>query len=145
MPHSRHDSLDLAAMLQGIEGWVEIESPTSDVAAVNRMIDRVAADLADVPVRIQRLPGRGKVVTSRKGVGRFEAVATGVPAHSGSRHRDGHSAIDEMARQVLAIAAMTDYARGITTNVGRISGGTAANVVPEHCRISIDLRVPDEA
>src|SRR5439155_897276 len=61
------------------------------------------------------------------------------------RNRDGHSAIDEMARQVLAIAAMTDYTRGITTNVGRISGGTAANVVPEHCRISIDLRVPDEA
>ena len=44
----------------------------------------------------------GKVVTSRKGVGRFEAVTTGVPAHSGSRHRDGHSAIDEMARQILA-------------------------------------------
>src|ERR1700730_13702314 len=39
----------------------------------------------------------GKVVTSRKGVGRFEMTATGVPAHSGTRHRDGHSAIDELA------------------------------------------------
>jgi glutamate carboxypeptidase len=38
---------------------------------------------------------------------------------------------------------MTDYARGITTNVGKISGGTAPNVVSEHCWISIDLRVPD--
>jgi glutamate carboxypeptidase len=84
-------------------------------------------------------------VTSRKGVGRFEAVATGVPAHSGSRHRDGRSAIDEMARQILAIAAMTEYARGITTNVGKISGGTAPNVVSERCWISIDLRVPDAA
>jgi glutamate carboxypeptidase len=71
-------------------------------------------------------------------------VATGVPAHSGTRHRDGRSAIDEMARQILALASMTDYARGITTNVGKISGGTAPNVVPERCWISIDLRVPDE-
>src|SRR5215470_994116 len=86
----------------------------------------------------------GKVVTSRKGVGRFEAVATGVPAHSGSRHERGHSAIKEMARQVLAIEAMTDYSRGITTAVGMISGGTAANVIAQHCRISIDLRVRDE-
>jgi glutamate carboxypeptidase len=86
----------------------------------------------------------GKVVTSRKGVGRFEAVATGVPAHSGTRHPEGHSAIAEMARQVLAIEAMTDYSRGITTAVGMISGGTAANVIAQHCRISIDLRVRDE-
>jgi len=86
----------------------------------------------------------GKVVTARKGVGRFEAAATGVPAHSGGRHHDGRSAIKEMAGQVLAVEAMTDYARGITTTVGLISGGTAANVVPQHCRISIDLRVRDE-
>jgi len=70
--------------------------------------------------------------------------ATGVPAHSGARHQDGRSAIKEMARQILAIEEMTDYARGITTNVGKISGGTAPNVVPERCWISIDLRVPDE-
>jgi glutamate carboxypeptidase len=86
----------------------------------------------------------GKVVTSRKGVGRFEALASGMPAHAGTRHQAGHSAIREMARQVLAIEAMTDYRRGITTTVGTILGGTAPNVVPQHCRIAIDLRVPDE-
>src|ERR1700694_2803885 len=58
MPHSRHDSIDLGAMIEAIERWVEIESPTGDVAAVNRMIDRVTADLAGVPVRIERVPGR---------------------------------------------------------------------------------------
>jgi glutamate carboxypeptidase len=50
-----------------------------------------------------------------------------------------------MARQVLAIEAMTDYARGVTTTVGMISGGTAPNVIPEHCRITADLRVRDAA
>jgi len=50
-----------------------------------------------------------------------------------------------MARQVLAIEGLTDYARGVTTTVGMISGGTAPNVIPQHCRISADLRVRDEA
>jgi glutamate carboxypeptidase len=85
----------------------------------------------------------GKVVTARKGVGRFVVTATGVPAHSGARHQDGRSAIKEMARQVLAIEGMTDYGRGITTSVGRIAGGSADNVVPQHCRMSVDLRVRD--
>src|SRR5262245_55764686 len=38
---------------------------------------------------------------------------------------------------------MTDYARGITTSVGKICGGTADNVIPQHCRMSVDLRVRD--
>src|SRR5206468_8178332 len=75
----------------------------------------------------------GKIVTSRKGVGRFEVKAIGVPAHSGARHQDGRSAIREMARQVLAIEGMTDYSRGVTTTVGVIQGGTAPNVIPQHC------------
>jgi glutamate carboxypeptidase len=117
----------------------EIGSPFS-----RSLIEREARQARFVLVTEPARDG-GKVVTSRKGVGRFEAVATGVPAHSGTRHPDGRSAIAEMARQVLAIEAMTDYGRGITTAVGMISGGTAANVIAQHCRISIDLRVRDEA
>jgi glutamate carboxypeptidase len=117
----------------------EIGSPFSRL-----LIEREARQARFVLVTEPARDG-GKVVTARKGVGRFEAVATGVPAHSGTRHPDGHSAIAEMARQVLAIEAMTDYGRGITTSVGMISGGTAANVIAQHCRISIDLRVRDEA
>jgi glutamate carboxypeptidase len=40
---------------------------------------------------------------------------------------------------------MTDYARGVTTTVGLVSGGTAPNVIPQHCYASIDLRVADDA
>jgi glutamate carboxypeptidase len=87
----------------------------------------------------------GKVITARKGVGRFEVRATGVPSHAGTSHQDGRSAIKEIARQVLAIEALTDYDRGVTTSVGTISGGTAPNVVPQHCHISVSLRIPDPA
>jgi glutamate carboxypeptidase len=87
----------------------------------------------------------GKVVTARRGVGRFLMKAHGRPAHSGGRHADGRSAILEVARQVVAIEAMTDYARGISLNVGQIRGGSADNVVPEHCEATIDLRVTTPA
>src|SRR5918995_2500436 len=88
-------------------------------------------------------PGRdgGKIVTSRKGVGRFDVHVEGRPAHAGSRHRDGRNAIYEAARQILAIEALTDYARGITTTVGMVTGGTAMDTIPQHCRFSVDLRV----
>jgi glutamate carboxypeptidase len=87
----------------------------------------------------------GKIVTSRKGVGRFDVQVEGRPAHAGSRHEDGRSAIREAARQILRIENMTDYPRGMTTTVGLISGGTAVNVTPQHCRFSVDLRVATAA
>ncbi|WP_112664213.1 M20 family metallopeptidase [Microvirga flavescens] len=83
----------------------------------------------------------GQIVTSRKGVGRFAVHVEGRPAHAGSRHKDGRNAIYEAARHILAVEGMTDYARGITTTVGTIAGGTAENVVPQHCRFQVDLRV----
>jgi glutamate carboxypeptidase len=87
----------------------------------------------------------GKVVTSRKGVGRFDVHVEGRPAHSGSRHRDGRSAIREAARQILAVEDMTDYGRGVTTTVGLVNGGSAMNTIPQHCRFSVDLRVETAA
>ncbi len=117
----------------------EIGSPTS-----RELIEAEAKRARYVLVTEPARDG-GKIVTSRKGVGRFEMKVTGIPAHSGSRHQDGHSAIKEMARQILSIEAMTDYAHGVTTTVGMVSGGTAPNVIPQHCFASIDLRVRDDA
>ena len=87
----------------------------------------------------------GKVVTARKGVARFVVTTKGRPAHSGSRPQDGRSAVREMARQILKIEDLTDFERGVTTNVGLVQGGTAANVVPAACTAEVDLRVPDAA
>jgi glutamate carboxypeptidase len=117
----------------------EVGSPISR-AAIEAEARRARYVLVTEPAR-----DGGKVVTARKGVGRFEVTTTGKPAHSGGSHRKGRSAIREMAHQILAVEGMTDYTRGVTTTVGLIAGGTAANVVPQHCRISVDLRVRDAA
>lgn len=85
----------------------------------------------------------GKCVTARKGTGMLRLGVKGRPAHAGVQHQLGRSAIREMAHQVLALEAMTDYERGVTVSVGTISGGTATNTVPAECRCVVDFRVPD--
>lgn len=114
----------------------EVGSPTSRA--------RIEAAAKGHKYALVMEPGRDgdKVVTSRKGVGRFTLTVKGSASHAGVRHQDGRSAIHEMARQIVRIEAKTDYARGITCNVGLIQGGSGVNVVPADCRIDVDLRVP---
>jgi glutamate carboxypeptidase len=46
------------AMLKGLRPWIECESPTFDAAAVERMMDLAARDLAMAGARIERIAGR---------------------------------------------------------------------------------------
>jgi len=117
----------------------EVGSPTS-----REIIEREALNAKYVLVTEPAREG-GKIVTARKGTARFKVRVTGQAAHSGSRHQDGRSAVRELARQILAIEGFTDYARGITTNVGVISGGSRANVVPEQALAEVDMRVDSPA
>jgi len=48
---------DTDKILNGLKPWVECESPTHDAAAVNRMMDLAAYDLAG-HATIERIPGR---------------------------------------------------------------------------------------
>ena len=90
-------------------------------------------------------PNGGKCVTARKGTGMMKLTVTGRPSHAGMQHEKGRSAIREMAHQILALEAMTDYERGITVSVGTIHGGTVTNTVPSHCEVMVDFRIPDAA
>jgi glutamate carboxypeptidase len=49
---------DKDTMLAGLKTWVECESPTYDAAAVDRMMDLAAYDLAAAGAEIERIPGR---------------------------------------------------------------------------------------
>jgi glutamate carboxypeptidase len=87
-------------------------------------------------------PGRvsGNVVTGRKG-GIFSSFRiTGKAAHSGGAFTSGISAIEELARKIQAIHALTDLDRGITLNVGLVSGGQSVNTVAPWAQGEIDLR-----
>lgn len=237
---------DTDAMLQGLRGWVECESPTWDSAAVERMLDLAARDMAIAGATIERIAGRqgfagcvrarfphpnqgqpgiliaghldtvhpvgtlaklpwrregnrcfgpgifdmkggnylsleairqliqasvatplpitvlftpdeevgtpstrdiieaearrnkyvlvpepgrldNGVVTGRYAIARFNLEATGRPSHAGATLSSGRSAIREMARQILAIDAMTT--EDCTFSVGIVHGGQWVNCV----------------
>ncbi|WP_428485753.1 M20/M25/M40 family metallo-hydrolase [Rhodopila sp.] len=92
-------------------------------------------------------PGRvsGNVVTGRKGGVFMVFRITGKAAHSGGNFQAGISAIEELARKVQAIHALTDLDRGITLNVGLVSGGQSVNTVAPWSEGQIDLRYIDPA
>ncbi len=117
----------------------EIGSPTS-----RRLIEAEGEKAKYVLVTEPARDG-GKIVTARKGVGRFEIFIKGVPAHAGARPEDGRSAIRELANVIATLESMNDLQRGITVNVGVVRGGTRPNVVAEDAYAEVDLRVPTMA
>ncbi len=87
----------------------------------------------------------GPLTTWRKGVGRFHMEITGRPAHSGVEPQKGVSAIEELARQIQILHAMTNFERGVTVNVGVVSGGERSNIIAHQATADIDLRVMTRA
>ena len=87
-------------------------------------------------------PGRpnGGIVTGRKGGVFLSMDIEGKAAHSGGNFEAGISAIGELAAKITAIHALTDIPRGITLNVGLVSGGQSVNTVAPWAQGQIDLR-----
>src|SRR5204863_394924 len=67
----------------------------------------------------------------------------GRAAHAGMYPEEGRSAIFAASRAIadLRLGRLDDET---TANVGEIEGGTARNVVPEHCRFTAEARSHDE-
>ncbi|GAA1861879.1 M20 family metallopeptidase [Asanoa iriomotensis] len=87
----------------------------------------------------------GALKTARKGLGLLRIEVTGVEAHAGLDPDKGVSAIDELARVILALRALADLDRGTSVNIGTIEGGTRPNVIAGHASATVDVRVSDPA
>jgi glutamate carboxypeptidase len=81
-----------------------------------------------------------QIVTRRKGIGALTVVAHGKAAHAGNNHTDGVNAIWALARFIERAQELTDYERGVTVNVGKISGGIGKNTVPDRAEALVDCR-----
>lgn len=79
--------------------------------------------------------------TARKGVGLFSLRVDGVGAHAGVDFGRGHSAVLEMARLIERASGFTDLNKGLTVNVGVMTGGTRSNVVAAECVAEVDVRI----
>jgi glutamate carboxypeptidase len=85
------------------------------------------------------------VKTSRKGVGEFTLDVQGISAHAGIDPGKGVSAIHELAHLITQLAPLNDPVRGSSVNAGVIEGGTRSNVIAEHARAVVDVRVAAKA
>lgn len=84
---------------------------------------------------------RGAVKTARKGVGDYAIKVTGKSSHAGLDFEKGVNAILELARQIEKVSGFTDLKKGLTVNVGIVSGGSRTNVVPAEAVAQVDVRI----
>jgi acetylornithine deacetylase len=92
-------------------------------------------------------PTENKLALGSKGAMRLELVATGRMAHSAYPEL-GESAIEKLLdalNEVRRIPLPTDKILGPSTlNIGTISGGRAPNVIPDHARAEVFVRLVDD-
>ena len=117
----------------------EIGSPSS-----RALIEREANNARLV---LNAEPGRpdNAVVTGRKAGIFMRFDVAGKAAHAGANFEQGASAIAEMAHKIVALSALTNLAKGVTVNVGVVSGGQTVNTVAPSAKGEMDLRYIDPA
>ncbi len=82
----------------------------------------------------------GDLVSARKGGSWYKLSARGHSAHAGVEPEKGCNAILELANQIVQFQSLHGWIEGLTINVGRVSGGTATNVVPDYAEVFVDMR-----
>ena len=104
---------------------------------------------SDIDMAIVGEPTGLELATAHKGVLRFEIETVGSPSHSSKPHL-GVNAIHHMSRVLDAlenqyIPTLAEISHPLvgspTINTSMIRGGTALNIVPAQCVISMDRRV----
>ncbi|MDO8296483.1 MAG: acetylornithine deacetylase [Caulobacter sp.] len=115
------------------------------------MIATIARDLPRPALCIVGEPSLMKAVGGHKGAAFFRVVVSGREAHSSQPHLgvSANMAAVELLAALTALsadlAAKADPAspfepRGTSLTVGRIDGGTAANILARRCEIVFDVR-----
>jgi glutamate carboxypeptidase len=114
----------------------EIGSPDSEPAIRHAAQEVIRVFLPEPGMGLE-----GKLKTGRKGVLRFTIKVRGKAAHAGLDPTGGASAILELAHLVPRLHGMTDLDRGLSVNVGVISGGTRPNVIAPEAVGEVDVRI----
>ena len=78
------------------------------------------------------------LTVGRKGIITAKIHVSGVAGHAGNSYFESASAIREAAHKIISLESQSD--EHITYNCGIISGGKLANIVPDSCTITVDIR-----
>jgi len=91
--------------------------------------------------------GIDEISIGMRGWLRLQIITKGKSAHTGSRSRKGNNAIHQMAEVITALRKLNlenkkepYFEYGSNFNVSLIEGGISINIMPDECKIKIDIR-----
>ncbi len=88
----------------------------------------------------------GRVINTRKGIGKFDVYVTGKAAHAGKSPETGINAVLEMAHQIINAENLARKEMLTTMNAGFVEGGQSAFIVAPSAHAEIESRIviPEE-
>ncbi len=123
-------------------GWQIILNPDEEIGSFSsrkHLID--AAKNKDFGLVFEpALDEQGNLVGARKGSSKITLMARGKAAHAGRDFAQGANAIVAMAQVVQALHSLNGKRDGFILNVGKITGGTAINIVPDLAIVRVNIR-----
>jgi len=147
------DKSAVAAMLEAAARVVEEELPHAGLELLFTPKEEVGLQGADafdegrlaaqVGYVYDHAGAIGEVILGAPYQRKLDVVFHGRAAHAGMYPEEGRSAIAAAAR-AIADLRLGRLDAETSANVGQIEGGTARNVVPEHCRLVAEARSHDE-
>jgi len=141
------------AMIEIARSQVSLEGDLVLAATAGEEVDSLGARamiedgiLKNAGAMIIGEPSNNEIFVAHKGALWVEVVSYGKTAH-GSMPEQGINAIDNMVTFMNALSTKFEFnykedhlLGGPTLNIGTISGGVRTNVVPDMCRLQIDIR-----
>lgn len=107
--------------------------------ASGAILARIAAGM-DAALCLECARENGDLVTSRKGVADVRIHVRGRAAHAGVEPHRGRNAAVEAAHLVLDAQALNGVRPGLTVNIGAVTAGERANVVPAEAELFGEVR-----
>ena len=120
---------------------------TSDEEAGSSTCVRTFVSDVDVVGRIVLVaePTRARAVVAHRGIGTAVVTFNGVAGHASAQRATVDSAVAEAVRFCAGALAVADGdANSIRLNLGRIEGGTKANMIASSCLLRFGVRPPPE-
>ncbi len=147
------DKSAVASMLEAVARLVEEERPHAGVELLFTpkeevgLVGAAAFDETRLAARLGYVYDHagpiGEVILGAPYQRKLDARFHGRAAHAGMYPEEGRSAIAAAARAIadLRLGRLDDET---SASVGQIEGGTARNVIPEHCWFAAEARSQDE-
>jgi aminobenzoyl-glutamate utilization protein A len=116
------------------------------IGGARAMVERGVVDDVDalLAVHVGLGYGTGEVVAGMEGflaVSQFHTEFAGESAHAGARPNEGRNAVQALGAAIQGLYGIPRHEDGETRiNAGRVEGGTATNIVPEHAQIEGEVR-----